>query len=124
MKFFSLDKTEGVPFPMLNSVNYMCAYNEDITLMKASFAKGDTVAPHHSHRHTQFTHILKGSAQYVDGDGKKGPVLHAGDTACIEPYEKHSLIILEDDTWVFDIFNPGKIELADNFGPKAGRLEF
>lgn len=120
MKYFSLDKTEGVYFDMLSSTAYMCGYSEELMMTKVRFEKGNVVAPHHWHKHAQFTHIIKGSIQITDEFGNKGPVMHAGDTVYFAPNEKHSLAILEDDTWLYDVFNPGKVELMEAHFDKVG----
>ncbi|MDO5311680.1 MAG: cupin domain-containing protein [Clostridia bacterium] len=92
-----------------NSVSRVAAYGAGIMMREEVFAKAGTVVPMHGHYHEQICYITRGSAKIIFEDGKE-VVLSAGEAAYFGPYEKHSVVMLEDDTAVMDAFTPIRVD--------------
>ncbi len=76
---------------------------DDLMVCELKWNKG-MVGEAHTHPHRQCGYIIKGSFEAtVDG---KTSVLHSGDCFYAEANVSHSLICLEDDSVMLDIFTP------------------
>ena len=79
------------------------SYIKDLMVCELKWNKGMFGEPH-SHPHAQCGYIVKGSFEATVGDEKT--VLHAGDCFYAEGNVVHSLLCLEDDSLMLDIFTP------------------
>jgi len=79
-------------------------YDQRLMLVKVKFDKG-TVAPSHSHPHSQTAYIVEGKFDVIIGKEKR--ILSAGDGFYIPPGIVHSVVALEDGL-VIDSFSPAR----------------
>ena len=77
-------------------------YDDRLMLVKVKFIKG-TIAPAHSHPHSQSSYIESGRFEVTIGEEKI--VLDAGDGFYVSPDVEHSVIALEAGV-VVDAFSP------------------
>jgi quercetin dioxygenase-like cupin family protein len=77
-------------------------YDDRLMLVKVKFIKG-TVAPAHSHPHSQSSYIESGRFEVTLGEEKK--ILEAGDGMYVPPDVVHSVKALEGGI-VVDAFSP------------------
>ena len=78
-------------------------YIDDLMVCELTWQKGMR-GELHSHEHRQCGYILSGSFEATVGE--KTEILHAGDCFYTEKNEPHSLVCLEDNSVMLDIFTP------------------
>ena len=79
------------------------SYIEDLMVCELKWKKGQ-LGETHSHPHRQCGYIIKGTFEATVGDEKT--ILHGGDCFYAEANVPHSLLCLEDDSVMLDIFTP------------------
>ncbi len=84
-------------------------YGPEVMLMEWHFFKEGYVIPLHDHYHTQVSYVTKGSVRGIMADGSE-QILKAGEAVYFAPNEVHSVITLEPDTFVMDVFNPVRLD--------------
>ena len=78
------------------------SYSPTLMVCEVSFEK-DSQAALHSHVHEQSAYVASGVFEFTIGDEKK--ILHAGDSAYMQPNIEHCAKCIEKGVLV-DIFNP------------------
>ena len=89
------------------------AYTPELYVMEWQFYKEGYVIPMHDHYHTQICYLRKGHAKVILADGTEC-IAHAGDAIAFGPNEAHSVITLEDNVVLMDIFNPMRVDHLEN----------
>lgn len=93
----------------LESTNRVIAYGAGLMMREEVFAKAGTVVPVHCHYHEQITHVIRGSVKVIAEDGSEH-IMYAEEAAYFAPNEKHSVVVLEDNTIVKDAFTPIRLD--------------
>jgi quercetin dioxygenase-like cupin family protein len=103
--FFAIKDLDAVPFVPGATRRAAIAGKAMATFF--TFAPG-TVVPEHSHPHDQMSVVIRGRAEFnVAGEVK---VLGPGEGARMPSGIKHSVIVLEDEAEIWDIWAPPREE--------------
>ena len=89
------------------------AYTPEVMMMEWHFFNAGHVIPMHEHYHVQLSYIVKGSARVILSDGTE-KLCKAGDSAAFAPNEAHSVVTMEPDTVIIDVFNPIRLDHLEN----------
>ena len=92
---------------VFNSDSRVIGFGPGLMLREEVFPAG-VVLPVHDHYHEQISYVASGSMRCILADGSE-MVLKEGECAYFAPYEKHSLVFLED-TAVIDAFTPIRLD--------------
>ena len=79
-------------------------YNEDIMMVKVSFAQG-AIGAMHSHPHSQTTYCAAGSFDFTIGEETR--IIKVGDATYIPPGMQHGVVCLQAGVLI-DTFNPAR----------------
>lgn len=112
-KLFPTDEQLRNDQPEKGFRSRILAYTPELLMMEWSFPKAGYVVPRHEHYHVQLSYIVAGSAKVTLADGTE-KLCTAGDAAAFAPNEAHSVVTLEDNTVIIDVFNPIRLDHLAN----------
>lgn len=89
------------------------AYTPECMMMEWYFRNAGHVIPLHEHYHVQLSYVIKGAAKIILFDGTER-IATPGDAAVFAPNEAHSVVTLEADTVIIDVFSPIRLDHLEN----------
>ncbi len=101
--FFYTHKEENEKLLDNGVIRTIKGYIGDLMICELKWQKG-MLGAEHTHAHRQCGYIIKGSFEATVNGEKK--LLRGGDCFYCEANEPHSLLCLEDDSLMLDIFTP------------------